>query len=551
MHKTGRWSAATTITAAALTAIHSVDRATLSAQPPRGSVRTQHNDRARTGVNDAETALTRDVVKSGRLSRFSLTVNGQTYAQPLYLPAVQIGARARNVVFVATMHNNVYAFDVDDRARIWASNFGCKVPFDIARLYWEHLGFNVHDAVGILGTPVIDDAGRFLYLVTRIDRNATGQSTDPDQDACRSGATPDVRYVLHKVDVTTGGDATTPRDIEAHFSPKTTLDPFLHLQRPGLLLANGSVYVAFGGYQDTPPWHGWVFRFNADDLAQQATFSVTPTGSAGGIWQAGSGLAADSAGNIYFMSGNGTTAPDRNPPNLGTAFAELSPNLDLRHYYVPRNHGWLNLFDLDLGSSGPVVLPDGGIVGGGKEGKLYLLGQPPDANERRFALHASVQVTPRFGFPFIPPFSARHIHGAPVVWNQTVDRARIFIWGERDYLKRYTYIHTPTSGEVVERATSNLRAPNKGMPGGILSLTVSGQQADTAVLWASMPLNEDAFVADVPGVLRAVDPDTLQELWNNESEERYLFAKYCPPTVVDGRVFLATFSNRLDVYSVR
>ena len=182
---------------------------------------------------------------------------------------------------------------------------------------------------------------------------------------------------------------------------------------------------------------------------------------------------------------------------------------------------------------------------------MYLLGQPPDANERRFALHASVQVTPRFGFPFIPPFSARHIHGAPVVWNQTVDRARIFIWGERDYLKRYTYIHTPTSGEVVERATSNLRAPNNGMPGGILSLTVSGQQADTAVLWASMPLNEDAFVADVAGVLRAVDPDTLQELWNNESEERYLFAKYCPPTVVDGRVFLATFSNRLDVYSVR
>jgi outer membrane protein assembly factor BamB len=555
MRYTTRWFAAA-IASGASVVFPVGHRSAVHAQAARRSVLTQHNDRARSGVNGAETVLTRtaltDAVAAQTFGRlYSLPVDGQTYAQPLYVSGVQVGPRTRNLVFVATMHNNVYAFDADDQTRVWAHNFGCKVPFNVARLFWEHFGYNIHDAVGILGTPVVDDDGRFLYFVARIDRNATGQSADPDQAACTPGVTPDVRFVLHKVDVATGTDAAPPREIEAHFSPKTTLDPFLHLQRPGLLMSNGSVYVAFGGYQDTPPWHGWIFRFGAADLALQNTFSVTPTGKEGGIWQAGSGLAADASGDIYFMSGNGTTAPDDNPPNLATAFGQLTPDLQLRHYYSPGNHFWLSLFDLDLGSSGPVLLPDGGVVGGGKEGRLFLLGQPANAADRRLVLRADVQVTPKFGFPFIPPFSAHHIHGAPVVWNQTPERARIFVWGERDYLKRYTYVHTTTSAEISEHATSNLSAPRKGMPGGMLSLTVDGSRAETAVLWASLPLKDDAFVADVPGVLRAVDPDTLQQIWSNESEESYRFAKYCPPTVVDGKVFLATFSDRLDVYGIR
>jgi hypothetical protein len=528
--------------------------ADLGAQAPRRAVLTQHNDRARTGVNDTESALTRTKLKDAVVSRnfgklYTLAVKGQTYAQPLYLPGVQVSARSRNLIFVATMHNNVYAFDTEDQSRVWARNFGCQVPFNVSRLFWEHFGYNIHDAVGILGTPVIDDEGRFLYFVARIDRNASGQNADPDQATCTSGTTTDVRFVLHKVDVATGTDAVAPTEIEAHFSTKATLDPFLHLQRPGLLMANGSVYVAFGGYQDTPPWHGWIFRFAAIDLALQNTFSVTPTGKEGGIWQAGSGLAADNAGDIYFMSGNGTTTPETNPPNLATAFGQLTPELAVRHYFTPGNHFWLSVFDLDLGSSGPVLLPDGGVVGGGKEGKLYFLGQPGDRSARRLNLYADEQVTPRFGFPFIPPFSARHIHGAPVVWNETAERAQIFVWGEHDFLKRYTYAHSPASGQVVARTTSSLRAP-KGMPGGILSLTVDGTHADTALLWASMPLEEDAFVDDVRGVLRAIDPGTLEQLWQNDAEQ-YLFAKYCPPTVVDGKVFLATFSNRLDVYGIK
>ena len=309
------------------------------------------------------------------------------------------------------------------------------------------------------------------------------------------------------------------------------------------------MYVAFGGYQDTPQWHGWILRFGADDLTTQATFCVTPTGSAGGIWQAGSGLAADAQGDIYFMSGNGTSKPKQTPSNLGTAFGQLSPSLDVRHYYIPGNHFLLNIFDLDLGSSGPVLLRDGGVIGGGKQGRLYALGLPASPTERTFVVRDDVQVTPRFGWPFIPPFSARHIHGAPVVWNRQDDEAWVFVWGERDHLKRYTYAHTPSAAGFKDKKTSSLAAPHTGMPGGTLSLTVNGTERQTAVLWASLPLDMDAFVADVPGILRAIDADTLEELWNNGSEH-YLYAKYCPPTVAGGKVFLATFSGRVDVYGV-
>jgi outer membrane protein assembly factor BamB len=518
------------------------------------SVRTQHNDRARTGVSDTETVLTRDKVRSsvaankfGRVSR--LSVKGQISAQPLYLNAVRIGGATREVVFVATMHNNVYAFDANDYSQLWARNFGCQVPFDASPLFWDVFGYNIHDAVGILGTPTIDDAGEFMYFITRVDRNATGGNSDPELSRCTTAGQLDVRFEVHKVDVVSGLDAVPPRRIEASVSPKTVLDPLRHLQRPGLLFANGSLYVAFGGYQDTPRWNGWILRFAGSDLTVEATFCVAPTGSGGGIWQAGSGLAANAAGNIYFMSGNGTSNPRQTPPNLGTAFGELSPSLEVLSYFIPKNHFWLNLFDVDLGSSGPVLLPDGDVIGGGKQGRLYAL-RPMASTTRTFVVRDEEQVTPRFGWPFIPPFSSRHIHGAPVVWSRQGDEAWVFVWGERDRLKRYTYAHTAAVASFKDKKTSGLAAPRMGMPGGTLSLTVNGTDRGSAVLWASLPHHDDAFTKDVAGILRAIDPETLTELWNNESEA-YLYAKYCPPTIANGKVFLATFSGWLDVYGLK
>lgn len=523
----------------------------LSAQT--GGVRTHHNDHARTGVNSRETWLTRDRVRqSVTANRFgklaTLPVRGQVYAQPLYLPDVPSSTGNRDLVLVATMHNNVYAFNGQNFSRIWARNFGCHVPYDAKPLWWADVGYNIHDAVGIQGTPVVDDRSRYLYFVTKVDRNAAGQNSDPDSANCVSGPAIDIHFELHKVDVLTGLDAAAPKPIDVSLSPKATLNPALHLQRAGLLLANGSVYVAFSGYQDTPRWHGWVMRFDASDLSSMATFCVTPTGSGGGIWQAGSGLAADAQGHVYFMSGNGTTKPNETPPNLGTAFVELSASLDVAHYFIPANHLWLNIFDLDLGSSGPVLLADGGLIGGGKEGRLYGLGPPSSPGQRPFALHHSVQVTQRFGWPFLPPFSARHIHGTPVVWEQTVNDAWVYVWGEGDHLKRYTYKHTRGSGRFTEKKVSALSATRMGMPGGTMSLAVDGTNHGSGILWASLPLM-DAFIKDVHGILRAVDPDTLEELWNNSSEH-YLYAKYCPPTVAGGKVFLATFSDRVDVYGI-
>jgi hypothetical protein len=262
------------------------------------AVLTQHNDNFRTGANLNETQLNTTNVNVSQFGKlFSRAVDGFVYAQPLYLPDVAIPQMGvHNVVYVATEHNSVYAYDADDPAAsspLWQVNLGDSVPStDIAPDYGDLI-----PEIGITGTPVIDPVAGAIYVVAKSkDRDGYHQK-------------------LHALDVSTGAEQFGgPVEIagsvlgtgDANVNGTVGFDPFVQLNRPGLLLSNGRVYVAFGSHADMDPYHGWVMAYDAATLQQVAVYNTTPDGGRGSIWMSGQGLTADPVGNIYVTSANGT-----------------------------------------------------------------------------------------------------------------------------------------------------------------------------------------------------------------------------------------------------
>jgi hypothetical protein len=372
-------------------------------------------------------------------------------------------------------------------------------------------------------------------------------------------------YLLHKLSIADGHAMHAPVEISATI-PGTgdqsshgqlTFDPDLHLQRAALLLSKGYIYVAFGSHQDTPGFHGWLFRFTTDDSSADLSKRVvctTPNGKEAGVWQAGGGPAADSSGNVYVLTGNGSYDPSDG--SYGMAFLRFTKDLDSPAAVSPSrpffgSRWFLNVVDADLGSSGPVLVSDSLIVGGGKPGRMYLVG----ASSSALTELDNPQITKKVGWPFIPPFAFYHIHGVPVVWHAS-DYTRVFVWPEKTPLMALK-VDTSAAHPRLEKCPddpsdcrSSVMAPPHSMPGGMLSLSINGAAESTAILWGSRPRHDDAFIEDVAGILYAFNPKNLRTpLWSNEGEQ-YLFAKYAPPTVANGHVYLATFSGRVDVYGL-
>jgi len=516
-----------------------------AAAAPAQNVLTQHNDVARTGANLQETELTPAKVRSGFGSLFSLSVDGQIYAQPLVVNQVEIpGKGVHNVVYVATMKNNVYAFDADhpnDDCPLWKRNLGKPVPYKLIPLNWGSLvgQYNIKPFMGITSTPVIDPDGGKMWLTAKV-----------------YVADDDIRYYLYTLDIRTGELLATSPPIQPEVD-KAKLEARNVLQRPGLLRANGMVYLAFGSEFDGGLYHGWLVAFDEQTLEQKYVFCSTPGDllGEGGIWQAGNGPAADADGNLYVMTGNGAYDPDKN--RYGSSFLKLSPQLKVLDWFTPSDYLKENLEDLDLGSAGPLLIPGSDqIVGGGKEGIFYLLDrknmghlQPghsvaPALQQFRVANHFSLS----FLSLFIPVFGYHHIHGSPVYWNSAAKGPMVYVWPEESPLKAFHY--GPVQHFDPKAALVGPKAP-KGMPGGFLSISANGNH--DGLLWASSPLKEDAFVKIVKGKLQVYDAETLELLWStekNEPDEDYNFSKYCPPTVANGKVYLATFSDRLNVYGI-
>jgi hypothetical protein len=497
------------------------------------SVLTHHNDNARTGANLAETVLTPARVKQGFGMLFELPVDDQIYAQPLYAASVAIpGKGTRDVLYVATVNNSLYAFDaVAGGAPLWHRSLN-GTGRAAARNDLNASCACTSGKMGIMGTPVIDPAAGTLYVVARTIEGSSAVQR------------------LHAVSITTGADrAGSPVMIQASV-PGTgdgsdghghvVFDAKMHNQRPALLLSGGSLTVAWSSQCDKRPYHGWVMAFDASTLRQTGVWNDTPNGSQGGIWQSGGGTIADGKGFVYVGTGNGTWD---GKTDFGESLVKLhASTLALADWFTPSDFANMNQTDSDFASSGTILIPGTThLATGTKTGHLFVT----DSASLGHMVKGDTQI-PQSLVVDLTKSGTNHVHGGPVYWKSAAG-AFLYVWPENDFLRAYPV----NSGKLAANASSHSpEKPSPGMPGGILSLSANGTTG--GIVWATHPTDGDAVHATRHGALRAYDATNVStELWNSEAkaaDDLGEFAKFTPPTVANGRVYVATFSNRVDVY---
>ena len=499
------------------------------------NVLTYHNDNARTGQYLNETILTPGNVNSNSFGKIGfLNVDGKVDAQPLYLSNVNVAGRTHNIIYVATEHDSVYAFDAETGELIWqASLLGDGETSSDDRGCDQ-----VRPEIGITATPVIEPTrgpNGTIYVV-----------------AMSKGDLGFYFQRLHALDVTTGEEEFGgPVNIQATF-PGTgdnssegyvVFDPKQYKERPGLLLANGIVYTSWASHCDIRPYTSWIIAFDAETLAQTSVLNVTPNGSEGGIWMSGAGPAADDAGNIHLLVGNGSfdTTLDANGfpsnGNLGNTFLKLSTigGLVVRDYFATFDTVQQSDIDNDLGSGGAMSLPDltdglGQVwhlaVGAGKDANLYVVNRDsmgkfdPGTNN----IYQELQGALPGG-----------IFSAPAYFNDTVYYGPV---GNAIMAFGISYARlsaTPTS------QTGN----TFGYPGATPSISANG--IDNGILWAVE--NSD------PAVLHAYDATNLAvEFYNsNQAGTRDNFGpgnKFITPIIVNGKVYVGT-THGVAVFGLR
>jgi hypothetical protein len=502
-------------------------------------VTTHHNDNSRTGQNLNELVLNTSNVNANAFGKlFSRAVDGQIYAQPLYVPDLSVAGQMRNIVYVVTQNDSVYAFDADDPTAslpLWHLNLGTPVPStDVAPNCAD-----ITPQVGITSTPVIDPSSGTIYVVAK-----TKDTSDNSY-----------HFKIHALDLITGKEkfggpteiaAQVPGTGVENVGGTVIFDSLQQFNRPGLLLLNGIVYVAFGSACETPPWHGWIIGYGASTLQKVAVLNTTPNGSDGGIWGGGQGLLADAANNIYAMTGNGTFDPTPGG-DYGDSILKISTasGLSIVDYFTPTNQTDLDAADLDLGSGGPMALPGTNlIVGSGKDGVVRVL---DTTNLGQFSPTIDNDVQEfqgTTGFVFM---------GAPIYWNSPNHGPVIYIWSGNDFLKAYQLVNgkfltNPVSQSTVLEADGY----SNSVP---LSLSANGSESGTGIVWAASALSRNANQETVAGILRAFDAtDLTNELWDSRQnaarDDVGNYAKFSPPTIANGKVYLATFSNQLLAYGL-
>lgn len=486
-------------------------------------------------------------------------VDGDVYAQPLIVEGIQTsGFGAKNVVLIATNNNTVYEFDADSAQLFWSRHY--NAPMDNTALLYNvpsgimpsncnapNICFGAHK-FGILGTPVA--SGHFAYFVVA------------DADTCPpsySSSPSCVKHWVHRIDLNDGSEAVASVQVQASDNGQS-FNSYFQLQRPGLLLQNGHVYIGFGGDNDQVPYHGWLFSYDATTLVKDWAYCTTcgVAGLQGGsIWQAGSGLAGDGT-NVFFSTGNVKTNDVG-----GNRIVKAAPDGGTTWYETP-NSAHLSVMDADLGSAGPILLP--GVSGtqyvaaAGKEGKLYLLNAAniavaPDAGVQAIQISCNTFIDAGGNgcdnVPLPDTYVLNdddllpHVHGSPVYWTE---QKKLFVWSEKDYLRRYSYNPGPTGtiGFSVD-ARSQITVPPgaKTMPGGMLSLSTDGVNG---IIWAAVRIEETDpnYQEEVGrGIVRAIRADTLTEIWHSP---RFMFPKFPTVTPSRGRVYVPTFESRVLVF---
>jgi uncharacterized protein (TIGR03437 family) len=485
------------------------------------NILTANGDIGRTNSNLQESQLSSATVNSTSFGKLGvISVDGQVYAQPLYVSGLSVGGKTRNVLFVSTMHNSVYAFDADavsPAAPLWQVHLGPSVS---ASFLFGQYG-DISNEVGILSTGTIDLQRGVIYVVA---------------DVLQSGKPV---FYLHALDLATGNErlngpvamtATVPGIGSGSLTDGTLpFDPMQHIQRPGLLLSGGTVSVGFGSHGDQSPFHGWILSYDASDLSRQVGIHMsTPDGDGGSFWHSGRGLAADAQGNIYAITGNGDYDGIR---NFGESFVKMSalgfdPPFD---WFTPSD--WKSLSDNDFDiSAGPALIPGTHtVVGADKGGTMYVL----NGDAMRPMENASIIQA-----------SAGSIFSL-AVWN-VGGVANVYLQGQREPLKCFQV----TGGTVNPVPTS---MGGFAVPYGRIGMTLSanGSQGTSGILWEST----GDYNQNTPGTLHAYDASNLaNELWNSDMnsdrDQMPPVTKFVAPTVANGKVYVPGLTNVIAVYGL-
>jgi hypothetical protein len=502
---------------------------------------TERYDNSRTGANLNETVLTTSNVNPARFGKlYSYVVDGSVQAQPLYVSNVTIPSRgSHNVLFVATMNDVLYAFDADSNGTnggiLWKVDYRNTAagitPIPISEIVNNNL-LNIVGNIGIESTPVIDLNSNTIYLVART-KEVSGGSTN---------------YVarLHALDITTGAEkfggpvviqGSVPGNAPDSSGGRVTFDPFIQNQRSSLALVNGLVVFSWASHEDLWAWHGWVFAYNAATLQQSSIFCVTPNGQGGGVWMSGRAPVIDSSGNLYYASGNGDWDGVSNFGDSVMKIGTAGGTLSLLDYFTPDDYAFLQNNDQDLGSSGPLLIPGTNLlVHGGKESIFYVMNTAQLGHEKS----GNNQIVQHFST------TGGEIHAGPVFWNRTTDSGpTLYIWSDDIYLQAFQF--TGTSFNTAPISQSSIAAP-PGSSGGVLTVSANGSTAGSGIVWASMPISDNGDHGVHPGVLRAFDANNLStELWDSQinasRDAMGNWPKSSPPTVVNGRVYMAAFPS--------
>jgi hypothetical protein len=504
-----------------------------SSQIGFGGVLTYHNDNARTGQNLQEALLTPANVGSATFGKlFSFPVDGAVYAQPLYVPNVPIAGALHNVVFVATEHNSVYAFDADNKTRapLWQKSFIDPANGITTVPSIDTQCADINPEIGITSTPVIDPVTGTLYVVAK-----TKESGVP-------------KYRIHALDITTGVDKSGAGvEIQASVpgiakpndgNGRVLFNAQLENQRLALLLSNNTVYFGTSSYCDFGDHHGWFFAYDSKTLSLLGAFNATPNGTEGGIWQSGGGAAADASGNVYVVTADGTFDAASGGRNYGSTVLKFSgASLAVSDYFTPFNQVSLEAVNADLGSGGALLLPDQSVgpphlmVAGGKQGIVYLLNRD---DMGKFQPGGDSQIVQSFPGGACGPGTCA-MFGTPAYFNN-----RVYTVAVRDSLKAYSL----TGGHLFlsAQSTNTFR-----FPGATPAISANGSNA--GIVWALETNGSGA-----PAVLRAYSAaDVSIELYNSTQnslrDDPGPAVKFTVPTIADGKVYVGA-QGQLSVFGL-
>lgn len=505
----------------------------MSGLTTQAQITTSQVDNARTGANLNEATLTPRNVNSRQFGKlFTLKVDGDVYAQPLFLPGVDIPGKGRHdVLYVATEHDSVFAFDAygNPSAPLWQMSL--LKPGETPVSERDTDCFFIAPEVGITSTPVIDTKTGTLYVLARTKNSHLLSTNEYHQQLHALAITNGVEKFGGPVEIQAGVRGTG----DGANAGTVAFNPLRENPRAALLLANGTVYLSWASSCDVGPYHGWVMAYDAQSLKQEGVFNVSPDADDGGIWAADTGIAADREGNVFAATGNGRFDAAQGGRDYGDTLLKLNGrNLGLADYFTPCNAAALNAEDNDLGSGGPVLLPDQPgphphlALIGGKAPFIYVIDR-----DRMGHFHAgsdahAVQSIPARG----------GIFGSMAYWNH-----HVYVLADSDNLRDY---------EVSDGALKYTAASTFSLRDHAATPAVSANGAQDGIVWvvSSKSWNGPPRTA----VLHAADASNIgHELWNSEQnsarDRAGIGLRFNIPTIVNGHVYIGARSE-VNVYGL-